>query len=322
MWIGRAMIPSRVWVAVLLACFVLGATEARAQDKQASFTDAETVRLRMNVNEVVVTFTAVDANGLPLHDLKAEEVRIRDSGIAPKRIVAFDELVNRPIRAGILFDTSGSMREALPESREIAGRFVNRIFRQGSDRAFVARFGNGLSLLQSWAAERAPLLQAVRLATEQETKGTAVFNAVFQMCSSTFNKVDPTETGNSLLLFSDGEDNAGLTSLEDAARACQRTNTEVFAFLPVSAQESSSTGPRAVRELAEKTGGLVFLSDSSDVAIGDDLSQIELQMRNQYRLVYNPAALKHDGGFHEIELQPPDRVSRIVVRSGYFAPFQ
>jgi Ca-activated chloride channel homolog len=317
----RARIPLRLWVAVL-AALAFGGTGASAQDKQEPFTDAETVSLRMNVNEVVVTFNAIDANGLPLHDLKAEEFRIRDNGFAPKRIVAFDELLNRPIRAGMLLDTSESMREALPGSREIAEKFVNRVFREGSDRAFVARFGNGLTLLQSWTGDRGLILRGLRMATEQQANGTALFNAVFQMCSSTFNKVDPTATGNFILLFSDGEDNAGLTSLDDAARACQRTNTEVFAFIPASAQERASTGPKAIREFAEKTGGLVFLSDDSDVAIGNDLSQIELQMRNQYRLVYNPAALKHNGGFHEIELQPPDRVDRVFVRSGYFAPLR
>jgi hypothetical protein len=43
-------------------------------------------------------------------------------------------------------------------------------------------------------------------------------------------------------------------------------------------------------------------------------------MRNQYRIAYKPAELKHDGAFHEIELVGPDRVKSITVRSGYYAP--
>jgi hypothetical protein len=39
-------------------------------------------------------------------------------------------------------------------------------------------------------------------------------------------------------------------------------------------------------------------------------------------LVYNPASFIHDGTFHQIELQPPDRVRKIEVRSGYYAPFR
>ena len=108
--------------------------------------------------------------------------------------------------------------------------------------------------------------------------------------------------------------------LEEAARACERTNTAVFAFLSTASPDRDSSGPKALRELAEKTGGRLFHADDSDDSIWTDLQEIESEMRNQYRLVYNPAELKHDGSFHEIELQPPDRVSRVAVRSGYFAP--
>ena len=37
--------------------------------------------------------------------------------------------------------------------------------------------------------------------------GTALYNAVFQACFYSFDNVDPTATGNFILLFSDGEDN-------------------------------------------------------------------------------------------------------------------
>lgn len=77
-----------------------------------------------------------------------------------------------------------------------------------------------------------------------------------------------------------------------------------------------------MRELAAKTGGQVFLASDSDEVIWKDLKTIELKMRNQYRIVYSPVNSRHDGAFHEITLQPPDRVSRVEVRSGYFAPTQ
>ncbi len=148
---------------------------------------------------------------------------------------------------------------------------------------------------------------------------TSVFRALFRI-QRRVDKVDSTATGNFILLFSDGEDNSGQTSMDEAARACQRSNTQVYAFLPLSAQDHASTGPKALRELASKTGGHVFLVDEKEAVTWTDLKTIESEMRNQYRLVYNAANFKHDGAFHEIELQPPDRVGRLEVRSGYFAP--
>lgn len=314
--VHRAGVLRSVVIAGMFCC-------ARANAQQSAHVAlSENTPLRMNVDEVVVTFNAVDASGSLVKDLKLEEIRIRDNGVAPRRVVAFEQLRDRPLRAGFLLDTSESMRESLPGNKVIAKKFVERLFRHGSDAAFVSSFGYGSKLLQAWSDDPGPLMQGIELAgpTERGEAGTAILNGVFQACSSSFAHVDPTATGNFILLFSDGQDNAGLTSADEAVRACQRSNTEVFAFVSSSPDRRVSTGPRLLRELAVKTGGRVFVADDSEESILADLAEIDLEMRNQYRLVYSPAELKHDGTFHEIELQSPDRVKRVIVRSGYFAP--
>jgi Ca-activated chloride channel homolog len=73
-------------------------------------------------------------------------------------------------------------------------------------------------------------------------------------------------------------------------------------------------------ELASETGGRVFHDTGSEAGVYSDLRVIEADLRNQYRLVYKPAALKHDGSFHHIELKVPERVTSIITRSGYYAP--
>lgn len=312
--------------AVLGSAFVIALAVApgrmSAEQRPVSPAMAGNEPLRMNVNEVVVTFHATGADGATVNDLKAEEIRIRDNGLAPRRIVAFAELVNRPFRVGILLDASQSVQQGMATNKEIAKDFVKKLFRQHSDEGFVSSFGYGTVVLQPWSGEPLRIVQGIESAREENSVpgGTALFNAVFRACSYSFDGSDPTATGNVVLLFSDGEDNAGLTSMEEAARACQTSNTAVFAFLSVPSTDPGSSGPRALRELAAKTGGRVYRADNSEEAIKKDLREIESEMRNQYRIVYNPKELKRDGAFHEIELQPPDRVSHVVVRSGYFAP--
>jgi Ca-activated chloride channel homolog len=320
--VGAEMVVRwKAWLVVVAGvCWLAGAANAQESTSPQQSPDAYT--LRLPVDEVVLTFNAEDANGLPVNDLKVSEIRVWDNRAVPRRIVEFDELANQPIRAGILLDTSESMQRMLPADRAIAEKFIARLFRQKSDEAFVSEFAFASELVQPWTADTSLLARGVEGAREGAKKpgGTALFNAVFQACSSSFAKVDATATGNFILLFSDGEDNAGLTSVDEAARACQRGNTKVFAFLPAATEERVSTGPKALRDLAAKTGGRVFLADDSQAAIWKDLETIESEMRNRYRMVYQPANLEHDGAFHEVVLQPPDRVSRIVVRSGYFAP--
>ena len=129
-------------------------------------------------------------------------------------------------------------------------------------------------------------------------------------------------TANLILLFSDGEDNAGKAALEDALRACQQSNTVIYAFRILSSEAPDSIGPKTLAGLATNTGGRVFPANETPDAIWNDLKTIESEMRNQYRLVYTPSNVRHDGTFHSIELQMPDRVGELEVRSGYFAARQ
>jgi hypothetical protein len=71
-------------------------------------------------------------------------------------------------------------------------------------------------------------------------------------------------------------------------------------------------------DLAAQTGGRAFASADSEAEVVSDLLQIEADLRNEYRLIYNPPALQHDGAFHRIELKMPERVASMVIRSGYY----
>lgn len=308
-------------VALLLG---LGRT-ADAQTSSRGGQDTGAYKLELPVDEVVLTFHATDADGLPVNDLKASELRLRDNGGPPHRIVAFESLQDRPVRAEILIDTSESMARELPRAKLIAERYAQELFRQKTDQAAVMDFAFASEIAQQWVSDPVVLERSianVKPGPMNPAGGTAIFSAIYQACSYEFGKGDPTKMGNFILLFSDGEDTAGLTTMEDALRACQRSNTAIYAFRVSPDGDFDSTGPKTLSELAAKTGGEVFPADDSEDAIRNDLRAIESRMRNEYRLVYNPANFRHDGAFHEIEIQPPDRVSRIDVRSGYYAPVQ
>jgi VWFA-related protein len=103
---------------------------------------------------------------------------------------------------------------------------------------------------------------------------------------------------------------------------CQKSNTVIYALLVGAPSSAYTTGPETLNELALKTGGHELRANSDDAAIDADVRAIESELRNQYRLVYNPASLQHDGSFHHIELYGPKRVETIQVREGYFAPRQ
>jgi Ca-activated chloride channel homolog len=294
-------------------------TDARLADGQ------EPYRFRLAVNEVSLTFHAADAHGLPINDLKLDELKLLDNGKPPRRVVEFHLMQDFPIRAGILIDTSESMEQQVPHNREISIQYAQRVLRQQTDQAFVMDFGFISKMTQNWTSNPMALtagIHQVVAGRENPLGGTALFDTIFRVCLYEFGKIDHAASGNFILLFSDGEDNTSHVSLEEAVDRCQRSNTAIYAFRAEPEPKLFSSGPKTLAELASQTGGRVFAHTDAEDETDADLRIIEADLRNQYRLVYNPTEIKPDGSFHRIALRGPDRVDSIAVRSGYYAPMQ
>ena len=274
-------------------------------------------RLNVSVDEVILTFHAADARGLPINDLQLSDLTLLDNGIPPAKILDFHLQQNFPIRAGILIDTSASMSSHRYRDQSIATEYAQQLLRQQTDQAFVLNFDRTTHLIQSWTSNPTTLTSAIHTIPHGDPLGgTALFDALYAACRTQFGEIDHRTSGNFILLFSDGEDNASFLDLETAVDMCQRTNTAIYAFTP----NPSSPGIPTLAQLAAQTGGALFHDDASTTDIFADLRTIEASLRNQYRLVFRPASLAHDGAFHPIVLATPDRVATLTIRSGYYAP--
>jgi Ca-activated chloride channel family protein len=306
----------------LLLVVVVQACWAAGQSSAVGISNDPPYRLSVAVNEVVLNFRALDGNGLAIDDLTVEELELLDNGKPPRRIVAFDRLRNSPLRLGILMDASDSMQASLAESRAIAIRSTQAMLRQPLDQGFVMEFGRQSRLVQAWTGDpalmKAGVLRVVP-AGSNPPGGTAIFDTILGACLYEFGRGDP-EHGRAILLFSDGEDNASYTSLEEAVARCQSSDTAIYVFHIRNMSGRASTGPGNLATLAAKTGGRVFRNEESEGDIDADLRIVESDLRDRYRVVYQPAELKHDGSFHPVRLVGPDRVKRATFRSGYYAP--
>lgn len=308
---------------VLLLVFCAHARVASAQTNAADAQSAAAYRLRVAVEEVVVTFHAADAHGLSVNDLRPDEIKLLDNGKPPALVFDFRVMEDFPVHAGILVDASESMQGHLSGARAIATEYAQRLLRQQTDQAFVADFVRRARIVQPWTGDPAVLtagIRKVKAGAGGLSQGTAILDTVYRACVYQFGEINRAVSGNFILLFSDGEDNASDTSLQEAVDACQRSNTAIYAFRAEAEPGLSSPGPKMLAELTAQTGGRVFRDNSSDGEIYEDLCVIEASMRNQYRIAYKPAELKHDGSFHHIVLVGPERVDRVTVRSGYYAP--
>ncbi|HEY5215246.1 MAG TPA: VWA domain-containing protein, partial [Acidobacteriaceae bacterium] len=223
--------------------------------------------LSVSVDEVILTFHAADAHGLPVNDLKPAELTLLDNDQPPRKILDFQLLHDAPLRAGIVIDTSESMQTNLPRDRSIAIAYARQLLRQSTDQAFVTEFGRIAKSLQSWTSDAAALTSAVRsisVGGAGPSPGTAIYDALLRACFNQFDEAHHATTGNFVLLFSDGEDNASFSSLKEAVSMCQRSNTAIYAFRSGS---GFGSGPSTLASLTSETGGRVFRDADTDADI-------------------------------------------------------
>jgi VWFA-related protein len=271
--------------------------------------------MKVSVNEVELTLHAEDSNGTSIKDLHLDELRILDNGKPPSRILEFQAMRDLPIRAAILIDTSSSMAQSVDSIHAIATTYAQHVLERKTDQAFVASFNKRLQMRQAWSNNPAALTHAIAQ-TGTYPSITAIYDNIYSICRYQFAQLPHNSSGNFIMLFSDGEDDASSLSLQAAVDMCQQTNTAIYAFRP----DSASAGLRNLSQLAALTGGRVFRIGVQQSDISEDLEIIQSNLRNQYRLIYSPSGLKHDGSFHQVTILPANRVAYISTRSGYYAP--
>ena len=292
---------------------------ARPQTAQTPTPAADPYTLNVAVDEVSLTFHAADFHGIPMDDLKLDDLRILDNGKRPRQIVSFEAHQNLPVRFGILMDTSRSMLEYLRRNQAIANEYLTQLLHKQTDRAFLMRFDFDSKVLQDWTGDSDALTATLRnVAADHASRlgGTALFDSIYKACRDQFGTANPL-AGNFILLFTDGIDNASHARLEDDIDICQKANVAIYIF-SVEPKSLFSDGQKTLNKLATQTGGVIFF-DQNRETIWNDLRFIDTNLRSQYRLVYKPQHFKRDGSFHHIKLDSPTRGGVITARTGYYA---
>ena len=273
---------------------------------------------RSNVELVAIPCTVVDANGVPVGDLRREEFQVYDNGV--RRIV--DRLwidADEPVTLGIIIDASESQRELVAEHHETAASFLERILRT-DDRAFVVSVDDEIRLrvditspgpdLRKRIAERSGdlfgepcptrLSRAPGLRASSVCGPSPLWNAVYDAARLKLRSQTGTK---GLLVLTDGFDTGSTRTVREAADEVNRAGASLYAV-----QYQSGLGRRFAPDLyrltVETGGGWFRASKEDDNKI---FSRIESDLRKRYVLGFRPekitGKLRHE---IQIEVTRPD----------------
>ncbi len=303
---------------VLIAVLIpLGSSLAQSVQTQPVTTPAYTFHIP--VDEISFRFHASNQSGKPLSQLTVHDLKLSDNGKPQNQIMTLERLDDLPIRLGVLFDVSASVLKGLDFDRSIVQIYASHLLRKGFDQAFVMQFDTQTLLIQNWTGAGSAMeagVAAIGPRANRYDPLTSIFDSLYTTCRDQW-EGQSDATGNFILLFTDGEDNASHAYLSEAIDMCQRRHVAIYIF--ESSQSShKSDGYKTVNDLASKTGGRVFFHHRKE-DIWQDLQTIEEEQRYQYLLAYKPSEFKADGSFHRIRLDCNIPGARIAIRSGYYA---
>ena len=268
---------------------------------------------KKEVDEVTLHATVVDANNRLVTDLGRNDFQVFEDG-QPQKITSFRR-EDIPVAMGIVIDNSGSMRDKRPSVNAAAINLVKSSNPQ--DKVFIVNFNEEYFLDQDYTASIPKLDDALQRI--EARGGTALYDATLASADH-LKKSGPLEK-KVLLVVTDGEDNASREPLEHAIRLLQEENGPTVYTIGILGDEHSKRARRALREMAEETGGVAFFpKDVSEVTA--ITSQIAHDIRNQYTIVYKPTKPQSVGGYRTVKVQANAKGYKhlqVRTRSGYYA---
>ena len=283
------------------------------QGEEPTVQQGDVFVFRKQVDEVTLHATVVDDHNRLITNLAKSDFTVFEDGKSQKVTSFRSEDI--PVAMGIVIDNSGSMREKRPAVNAAAINLVQSSNPQ--DQVFVVNFNEEYFLDQDYTSKVPKLKDA--LERIESRGGTALYDAV--VASADHLKKSGALEKKVLLVVTDGEDNASRESLEQAVRRLEEKNGPTIYTIGLLGEEHSKRARRALRQMAEDTGGVAFFpKDLSEVqAI---TSQIAHDIRNQYAIVYKPSTPQSVSGYRTVKVEAQAhgyKKLQVRTRSGYYA---
>ena len=263
----------------------------------------------------------VTRDGQAVRGLTASDFELEDDGVVrPVELVTGDQL---PLVAVLAFDTSASVAGPKVAALQAAGNaFLDGL--KPADEAALVTFNEEVR----WASPPTPVKSRVKdaLVLLQPRGGTAVLDALYAAVT-----LPESKARSLVVLFTDGEDNMSWLDEAQVKTVAERSNALVHVVgiarqavvrVPGGALGGQSfrragedPHDRALRQIAEATGGRFWTAESPD-RLRQTFAAIAEAMGHRYILRFEPQSGRKPG-WHRLELRLRDKPGRIEARRGY-----
>ena len=276
---------------------------------------------------VPLPVSVTDQAGRAITNLKLSDFELKVDG-KPADVAELTRS-EAPIRLAMLFDNSSSVRVAREFEKDAAVKFFRQVVRPEKDLAALFSVSTTSRLEQALTKDVSSIINAIEYFPPPEG-ATALLDGIVQAS----NYLSETQGRRVLVIVSDGDDTISDASFEDAVRAAQTANIQVYVvkttdfenFIRTRSREGNANirqlaAERRMGELTKQTGGSVY-SPIDEVELEKAFRQISSELAQQYVLSYYPdAETEKRGEFREVSLAVKNKPNLSVrTRKGYYVP--
>lgn len=349
----------RFWILPILFVGLLLATFSGASPEVATVSgatptptppieDEDDEVIRIGTEVVNVLFTVQDKDRRLLTDLKEVDIEIYEDGEL-QEIVEFNRQVDLPLSLAILIDTSASQERTLPEQKNAAKIFLESVVRPSKDEVAVVSFTGDATLEQGMTSNLGRLQRAIdrvrfvppsgyigggvivggRVPGTPPTSGrnqtaqgsTAIWDAIWVTADEILGPA-PENTRRAIILLSDGVNTFGKKKIDDAILAVQKSEAVIYS-IGIGDNFYSGVDMASLKKISERTGGRAYFP-RDDAELRRAFNQVQVEMRSQFLVSYEPTNQKRDGSYRKITIkikEPELQRQKVTVthRDGYFA---
>ena len=287
--------------------------------------------IQLSTDVVNVLFSVTDPQNRFVGNIEQPDVTISEDG-RTQEVFSFRKETNLPLVCAILIDVSSSQEFTFADEKRAALAFLQSVLKTRKDTAALVRFREDVDFVQGLTNRLDRVNEAFnrlnwesRISTGSRHGATAMFDAIGITATELFPPISAPDapeavTRRAIILLTDGDDNASDRTLQDAIDDAHRSDVIVYALGIGDRYRSTAVKRDVLETLAAQSGGRAYFPESFDdlrIAFG----QINLEMRSQYLVAYEPSNSARDGAYRSIEIEVPGRKDvRVFHRRGYYAP--
>ncbi len=254
--------------------------------------------IRVQVDLVNILASVLDRGNRPVTNLPKDAFEVFDEG-ARQEISIFEAETHLPLDMALMIDNSASAKIGFQIEREAAAKFIKDVVRPGDGLA-VFSFSDDVRQLTGFTSEVTLLQNAVR--KMKGGSGTAMYDAVYLGAQRLEER--KSDHRRVVLLVTDAGETTSKASFETARREAIRSGALLYTIVlrEVKGESGRNTaGEHAMETITQTTGGSVFYPEGPG-QLDLIFSQIDLELRTQYRLGYYPEH-KPGGTLRRIEIR-------------------